>query len=223
VCEVTSAPRITSNTSRIAALIPYSPLSWPLRIGRLAIAWLFISVGIAFMIRGKLGVAPIDSLIKGLSDRTGINFGLVFIGVSAVFYAIGWCLRSPPGPGSVIGSFVIGPTVSVTLGLIPHDSSLTARIVFFGIGLGFVAAGICFAISTNLGPGPSEVLMLGMRRIGVPLVASRWLVDGIHLMLGWLLGGPLGIGTAIFLVTMGPMVTVGLRWLNYSPDIKSRS
>jgi uncharacterized membrane protein YczE len=198
--------------------VPYSPLSWPTRIVRLATAWLFISVGIAFMIRAKFGVAPIDSLIKGLSDRTGVNFGLVFIAVSIVFYTIGWLLRSPPGPGSLIGSFVIGPAINETLGLIPQNNSVTASVVFFGIGLGLVAAGICLAISTNLGPGPSEVLMLGVHRIGVPLVASRWLVDGIHIAIGFLLGGPLGIGTAIFLVTMGPMIKVGLRWLHYSPN-----
>lgn len=207
-----------SRSSRLAALLPYSPLTWPERITRIALAWLFISVGIALMIRAKFGVAPIDSLIKGLSDRTNANFGLVFIAVSALFYAIGWSLRSTPGPGSIIGSFVIGPAINQTLGMIPQENTVIVRIVFFGIGLALVAGGICLAISTNLGPGPSEVLMLGLHRIGVPLVASRWLIDGIHLTLGWLLGGPLGVGTAIFLATMGPMIKIGLRWLHYSPD-----
>ena len=103
------------------------------------------------------------------------------------------------------------------LRFVDEPESLAVRILFYAVGIIFVAIGICLAISTDLGPGPSEVVMLGLHRHGVSLVASRWIVDGVQMGLGFLLGGPLGIGTAIFLVVMAPMIKVGLRWLRYSP------
>lgn len=169
------------------------------------------------MIRARLGVAPTDTLNKGFSDTADIKFGLAFIAVSAVMYLIGWVLGSPPGPGSVVGSFIIGNVIDVMLRFVDEPESLAVRILFYAVGIIFVAIGICLAISTDLGPGPSEVVMLGLHRQGVSLVASRWIVDGVQMGLGFLLGGPLGIGTVIFLVVMAPMIKVGLRWLHYSP------
>ncbi len=204
---------------RLLLLVPSSPLNWKVRLLRLGGAFMFVAAGIALMLRAKLGVAPTDTLNKGFSDKTNLNFGLAFIAVSAVFYLIGWALGSPPGPGSVVGSLVIGNAISLMMRFVDEPSSIVIRSLFYTVGIVFVAAGICLAISTNLGPGPSEVVMLGLHRHGVPLVASRWIVDGVQMGLGFLLGGPLGIGTVIFLVAMAPMIKVGLRWLRYSPPV----
>ena len=53
----------------------------------------------------------------------------------------------------------------------------------------------------------------------VRVATSLRIVDGVQMGLGFLLGGPLGIGTVIFLVAMAPMIKVGLRWLRYSPPV----
>ncbi len=207
---------LPSRSQRLLDLVPPSPLSWPERLLRLAGAYLFVSTGIGLMIRARFGVAPTDTLIKGFADTVNINFGIAFIGISAVFYLIGWAMGSPPGPGSVVGSLLIGNAIDVMLSFVDEPTSLAVRIGFFAVGLVGVAIGICLAISTNLGAGPSEVVMLGLHRKGLPLVAARWIVDAVQMGLGFLLAGPLGIGTAIFLVVMGPMIKVGLRWLKYA-------
>jgi uncharacterized membrane protein YczE len=199
-----------------------SSLTWRVRIIRVLIAWATISVGIAFMIQAGLGVAPIDSLIKGLADVTHWNFGAVFIGVSVLFYALGWVLGSPPGPASVAGSFVIGPAINAVVHAVDKPSALILRAAFYIVGLLLVAVGICLIITTNLGPGPSEVLMLGFHRKGLPLVASRWIIDAAHLAIGFALGGPIGVGTAIFLVAMGPMIKFGLAQLQFVPLVADK-
>jgi uncharacterized protein len=80
-----------------------------------------------------------------------------------------------------------------------------------------VAFGVCCAISTDLGAGPSEVVMLGLHKKGVPLVAARWLIDAFHLTGAVIFGGPLGVGTILFLVLMGPLLKQGLKLLKYTP------
>jgi uncharacterized membrane protein YczE len=189
----------------------------PVRIGRLLVAWVLISVGIALLLRADYGVAPIDAFIKGLSDQVGIAFGVVFIAVSASFFAIGWALGSRLGVGSLTGSVFIGPGIDLVMGMLGEQTSVAVRIGMYVAGMIIIAFGICLAISTDLGPGPSEVLMLGVHRKGVPLVASRWIVDGSHLLLALLFRGPIGVGTILFLICMGPMVRLGLSWLRYDP------
>jgi uncharacterized membrane protein YczE len=175
------------------------------------------------MIRARLGVAPTDTFNKGFADTVKINFGLAFIVVSGLMYLIGWALGSLPGIGSIVGSLVIGNVIDVLLRFVDEPTPLTVRAVFYAVGIVFVAVGICLAISTELGPGPSEVVMLGLHRHGLSLVASRWIVDGAQMAVGFLLGGPLGVGTAIFVVVMAPMIKVGLRWLQYSPPVDAES
>jgi uncharacterized membrane protein YczE len=218
-CLVSAPLSVLSLPKRLLLLLPSSTLAWKVRLLRLGGAFMFVAAGIALMLRARLGVAPTDTLNKGFSDKTNLNFGLAFICVSAVLYVIGWALGSPPGPGSIVGSLVIGNAIAMMMRFIDEPSSIVIRSLFYVVGMVFVAAGICLAISTNLGSGPSEVVMLGLHRHGVPLVASRWIVDGAQMGLGFLLGGPLGIGTVIFLVVMAPMIKVGLRWLRYSPMV----
>ncbi len=210
-----------SRRQRLLLLVPSSELSWPVRLLRLAAAFLCVAVGIGLMIRAQFGVAPTDMLNKGFADTVNIKFGLAFIVVSGGMYLIGFALGSPPGPGSVAGSLIIGNVIDVMLRIVGEPTDLTVRIGFFAVGLVLVAAGICLAISTNLGAGPSEVIMLGLHRKGLSLVTSRWLVDGFQMGLGFALGGPLGMGTAIFLLVMAPMIKVGLRWLHYIPPVES--
>lgn len=175
------------------------------------------------MIRAQFGIAPTDMLNKGVADTANIKFGLAFIVVSGCMYLFGWALGSPPGPGSVVGSLIIGNVIDVMLGFVEEPNALAMRIAFFAAGIVLVAVGICLAISTDLGAGPSEVIMLGLHRKGLSLVVSRWLVDGFQMGLGFLLGGPLGVGTAIFLLLMAPMIKVGLRWLHYTPPVETTS
>jgi uncharacterized membrane protein YczE len=211
---------LPSRLQQLLSLVAPSTLTWRVRLFRLGAAFVCVAAGISLMIRARFGVAPTDTLNKGFADTVNIKFGLAFIAVSAVMYLIGWALGSPPGPGSVVGSIIIGNVIDVMLRFVDEPKSLAARSLFYAVGIMFVAIGICLAISTDLGPGPSEVVMLGLHRQGVSLVASRWIVDGVQMGLGFLLGGPLGIGTVVFLVVMAPMIKVGLRWLHYSPPVE---
>jgi uncharacterized membrane protein YczE len=199
--------------------VPPSNVGWPQRIGRLAVAWFCVALGIALMIRSDVGVAPIDSLITGLSDTTGIDFGIMFILVSITFFTLGGLLGSFPGVASVTGSLFIGPGIDRFLSLIDETTSLPLRSLFFAVGLLLVGFGVCCAISTDLGAGPSEVVMLGLHKKGMPLVAARWLVDAFHLTGALIFSGPLGVGTILFLILMGPLIKQGLKLLKYTPAV----
>jgi uncharacterized membrane protein YczE len=107
--------------------------------------------------------------------------------------------------------------VNLVLGLIPEQDRLSIRIPLFVVGLLVIAVAICLVIPTELGPGPTEVLMLGLVARGMDVVPARWISDGLPVAIGVALGGAFGAGTVIWVLCMGPMVKFGLRRLHYVP------
>ena len=63
----------------------------------------------------------------------------------------------------------------------------------------------------NLGPGPRDGLMTGLQRISDFPIA--WVRSGIELtvvLIGWILGGIVGIGTLVFAFGIGPSVAISI-------------
>jgi len=197
--------------------MPPSTLSLRARLLRLACSWVLIAIGVPLVVSAQLGVAPFDVFNTGIADVTGLSFGTVFVIDGLVFFGLGALLGARPGPASWVGAVAIGPMIDVALSLIPEPDLIAARVPMLVGGILVLAVGICLAISTDLGAGPTEVVMLGLiaHRIGV--VMSRWLSDGVPMLVGVALGGDLGVGTLVFLIAMGPLVKIGLRLLRYVP------
>jgi uncharacterized membrane protein YczE len=59
------------------------------------------------------------------------------------------------------------------------------------------------------------VFMLGLVHHRVGVVVARWISDLLPVVIGFAMGGALGVGTVVFLVTMGPLVKIGLRILSF--------
>ena len=185
------------------------------RILRLFASWILVAVGVPMLIRAELGVAPFDVFNTGMSHATGWSFGVGFIVNAMIYYAIGTLLGVRPGWGSVVGTIAIGPMVNIVLGIIPQQYAMAPRLGLLIGGTLIVAVAICLVITTELGAGPTEFVMLGLIRRGMSLVPARWIADGTPLVIGTLLGGAIGPGTLLFALSMGPMVKFGLRRLKY--------
>lgn len=184
---------------------------------RLAIAWPAVSLGIAMLLQARLGVAPFDVLNTGVARVVGASFAIVYLGVSLLFYAIGMLLGGRAGWASVVGTFVIGPLIGVFRSALPEPGTIIARSVMMVAASLILATAVCLVITTELGAGPTEVLMLGLIRRNVPIVAARWITDGVPLVIGALIGGAVGIATVIFAFALGPLIKFGLSVLRYTP------
>ena len=194
-----------------------SPLSTRTRLTRLVVSWVLVGVGVPMLVRAELGVAPFDVLNSGLNRTLGWSFGLCFIVSSVSFFALGWALGAPLGWASPVGTVVIGPIVNLVLSGIGHHEAMVVRVPLLLGGVMVIATAICLVVSTDLGPGPSEMVMLGLIHRGMPIIPARWISDGSPVVAGVLLGGAIGAGTALFAVVMGPLVRAGLRHLGYVP------
>jgi uncharacterized membrane protein YczE len=169
-----------------------------------------IGVGIGLSVRAELGLAPWDVLHQGLSDVTGISIGIMVILVGIVVLLAWVPLRQKPGIGTVINSIVIGLIADATLSAVPHVEAIAVRIpLFVGALLAFGLGGGLY-IGSGLGPGPRDGLMTAITARGFRLWKVRTILECSVLVVGFLLGGSVGIGTVVIALSLGPLTHFAL-------------
>jgi uncharacterized membrane protein YczE len=178
-----------------------------------------IGVGLALMVRARLGLGPWEVLHQGLSERTGIPIGTVGILVGFVVLLAWVPLRERPGVGTVCNVVIIGLVIDAVLALTPRVEALAGRWACLLVGVVLMGLGSGLYIGAGLGPGPRDGLMTGLGARGYSLRLVRTLIELTALALGWLLGGTVGIGTVIFAVAVGPLVQLFLGKLTIRPEV----
>ena len=181
------------------------------RILRLFFGLVLYGFGCAVTVAAGLGVDPWTVFAQGLSRVTGIGIGWItnIVGLGVLLLWIP--LRQKPGVGTVANILLVGTSLQLSLGLLPHPDSFWLQVLMLVAGVVFVAVASGLYIGAHFGPGPRDGLMTGMHaRFGWPIWACRLGVEGSVLVLGWLLGGTVGIGTVVFALGIGPLVHLAL-------------
>lgn len=198
--------------SRLALFVaPGERLRSTRRIIQLLIGLFLYGIAIALMVRAGIGVSPWDVLTQGLVHQTGLPFGLLTNLIGVVVLLLWIPLRQMPGVGTVLNVLLIGPSAQLGLWLIPQQTVPWIQGLVFAGGLALLAVATGLYIGARLGPGPRDGLMTGLhRRTGWRIWIVRTLIEVTVLIIGWILGGQVGIGTLAFALLIGPMVNVTL-------------
>lgn len=178
----------------------------PWRLAQLAVGLVLFGISIALMLAAGLGVDSWDVLHQGISRVTGIRFGWVVNGVSLAVLVLWLPLRQRPGLGTVANALVVGLVADATLANLAAPGDLPGQMLMLmtGITLNGVATGLY--IGAGLGPGPRDGLMTGLAaRTGKSIRLVRTLIELVVLTVGWALGGPVGLGTVAYAVSIGPL------------------
>jgi uncharacterized membrane protein YczE len=194
--------------------LPTLNLRDQLRAGRHLRRWLQLVVGlviaalsIAMMVEAHLGLDPWNVLHEGLVKHSGLSFGTVTV-ISGVVVLLLWIpLRQPLGLGTIVNAVLVGGLVDVALWLVPTPDDLWLRVMFLLVGVVLCGAAGAVYLGSHLGPGPRDGLMTGLvactgRSIGL----VRTTLEGSVLLVGFLLGGTVGIGTVVFALAIGPLI-----------------
>lgn len=197
------------------------PISTQLRrTPRLVLGLVLFGIGIAMIVLGDYGLPGWDVFHQGLSEITPLTIGTAVILVGAVIIGVLLVLREPIGLGTVANMLLIGLAMDATLFVFEEPSTWWARATLTLTGPVVVAIGSGLYLGVRLGPGPRDGLMTALARRGVTLWKARFAVEALALSAGYLLGGTVGWGTVWFLVSIGPLVQIALRFLSvpYAPD-----
>jgi hypothetical protein len=193
-------PRSLRRSARVALLVSGSAL---------------IAVGVAVMLWTGLGPGPLDVFIGAVRVRAGVSLTVALWLVIASLIGVAWLLGRRPGPGTLISPLIVGPVMQAVLSVLEHVdppdavafSAVIHLMAVFVVGLGAGAL-----IVSGLGAGSGELLASAASdRSGRAEPRIRMAFELAWLGAGIALGGPIGIGTVLVALTIGPAVAVGYR------------
>ncbi|GMV35158.1 MAG: hypothetical protein DCC59_09835 [Chloroflexi bacterium] len=183
------------------------------------IGYALFGVAIALTIRANLGTGTWPVLEVALARMTGWSVGAITIVVGFVVLAIALALGEKIGWGTLGNILFIGLWLDLMLWLIPPVEAnlpLQSAMLLGGILLQGVATAVY--IGVDVGAGPRDSLMLAMHRATkLSLRMARGSVEVTVLAIGWLMGGPVGIGTAVFALLIGPSIQWAFKVFDVHP------
>ena len=176
------------------------------RLPQLFVGLMLYGVSLGMLVRADVGVAPWDVLHLGIVEHLDLSLGTVLVATSFVVLLLWIPLREKPGIGTIANALVIGPCTDATLAVVDQPHALAWRIVLMLGGVALCALATAMYIGAQFGRGPRDGLMTGLvRSTGLSIRLIRTALEVSVVIVGLLLGGPLGVGTVVFALTIGPL------------------
>jgi uncharacterized membrane protein YczE len=188
------------------------------RLAQLLVGLALYGVSLAFVLRAGLGLAPWDVLHQGLAEHLDATVGQMVIAVSFVVLLLWIPLRERPGFGTFANAVLVGVFVDLTLLVLDPAQAWPARVLLLLGGVLLNGLATALYIGASLGPGPRDGLMTGLvRRTGHSVRLVRTVIEVTVLVVGFLLGGSVGVGTLLYAFAIGPVAHALLPLLTITP------
>jgi uncharacterized membrane protein YczE len=183
----------------------------PLRVLILFFGLAIFGLGDSLFIQAGIGNAPWTVFAEGLTYKTGMSIGFATFVIS-VFVLLLWIpLKERPGFGTLSNIVLIATFIELGTHIFPEANSFTVGIIYNFIGISLVGIGSALYITCGLGPGPRDGAMTGLHyRTGVRVGRVRMAIEVTVLAIGFLMGGTVGVGTALFALFIGQSVAISL-------------
>ncbi len=198
-------------------------VSYLKRLARLVFGLFLYGLGSFLSVQAYVGLAPWDAFAMGLTNIVDMSFGTSVILTGVIVLVIDLFLREKVGVGTILNTILIGTFVNMIegWGLIPKMQAFLPGVLMLLLGQCVICVGSVFYIGAGLGCGPRDALMvaLGKRFNKVPIGAVRALLEGSVLLIGFLLGAKVGVGTVIAVLGIGFILEWTFRLFRF--DVKA--
>ncbi|WP_245830906.1 YczE/YyaS/YitT family protein [Sediminibacillus massiliensis] len=184
----------------------------------LLIRWAFLlsgiiilALGITLTIKAKdLGISPWDVFHYGLFLKLGLTIGVWSIVSGLVIVLITFIFtKTIPKIGTFLNMVLIGVFIDIFNWTIPSFEDFWMEVFLFLTGIFITACGVGIYVAPGLGAGPRDSVMLNLSDwTGWRVSYVRSGIELIICMIGWLLGGPVGMGTILIVLCLGPLVGI---------------
>ena len=183
----------------------------PVTLILLVFGLFLFGLGESLLITSSAGVGPYTVLAQGISNLSGWSIGLSTFVIS-IFVLLMWIpLKQKPGMGTILNAFIIALTIEFSIDYLPYPETYPMQILQVVVGVLIIGIGSGFYLIANLGAGPRDGLMIGLqKKTNLPIYSIRTIIEVSVVIVGWIMGGVVGLGTAIFAFGIGPSVALGL-------------
>jgi uncharacterized membrane protein YczE len=172
------------------------------------VGFLLFGLSIDVIVKASIGLDSWDVFQMALTYHLPITFGESNIGVALLVILFDLLLREPLGWGTLANAIFIGLWVDALLPYTPAaPPMMSLQIGYLLLGTLIMGFATAIYIGVDAGAGPRDTLMLGISRVGrVSVRVARTGMELTVVALGWLLGGPVWLGTLIAALAIGPAV-----------------
>jgi len=178
------------------------------------------SLGIALSLNAQIGYAPWEVLHVGMAKTFGMTIGEVSIIVGFLILLVTAYCGEDIGIGTIANMIVIGLVLDLILYLdfLPVAGNMFSGLLMLISGLFTIALGSYFYIASAFGAGPRDGLMVLLtRKTGLPIGLCRGGIELAAVIIGWFLGGLVGIGTVVSALMIGFCVQITFKLLRFDP------
>lgn len=198
------------------------PIHWkrfPLDLLKIQIGFGLFGMSVAILIRANLGTSAWAVLDVALSQIFHVTPGTITVLMGFVVLSLVLIMREPIGWGTLANILSIGPWEDFSLWLIPSiKDNMPLQISMLLIAIALLGLASAIYIGVDAGAGPRDSLMLAIKRkTGASIRVARGAIEVSVVLIGWLLGGPAGVGTVVFALLIGPSVQLGFKLLKVQP------
>ena len=188
---------------------------------RIVLGLLVFAFGVHLTIFANIGLAPWDCLGMGISYHTPLNYGLSMTLMAVTVLIIDIILKEKIGYGTIIDALLTGNFVQMfnNINPLPLNTNMWLGIVIMVIGFIFMALGMAIYMKSEQCCGPRDALLVGLgkRMPKIPIGIVEIALWAVVLFIGWLLGGPVGIGTLISTFGAGLVMQLVYSFMHFEP------
>jgi uncharacterized membrane protein YczE len=189
------------------------------RLFRLNLGLFIYGLALSMLVNARVGIPPWDVFAQGISLQLHTSYGVASIIVSSIVLIFWIPLKIKPGVGSIFNAILIGLWMDFWTPLLPKLDLYWENLAMFLLGMCTVAFATGLYITSNLGSGPRDGLILGLtKRLGWKVWQVRTMIEVLVLGFGWVMGGQVREGTLIFAVCIGYLMQGSLKFFKYQPN-----
>lgn len=171
--------------------------------------------GIDLTVKSYLGVAPWEIFQVAVNELSGISLGRVGQLIGLILVVITFlAAHIKPRWGTLTTLFLVGSFVDIWYPYVPEVQPLAGRVLMLLAGIGMIGLATGLYLKVDLGAGPRDAAMFAICKLtGKSVRFARTSMEVFILVVGTLMGGPFGVGTIVYALTIGPVVQFFLRLL----------
>ena len=177
----------------------------------LCLGLIFFGFGEGLLIVSGIGASPWNVLHQGIALNFGLSIGTIAFLVSFLVLLLWFFLDQKIGMGTIINFIIIAIMIDVTIYYFDKPNKFFLQLIMIFAGILIVGFGTAMYLIANLGAGPRDGLMTGLqKKTNAPIALVRTSIEIIVVLLGWFLGGIVGVGTLFYALGIGPVVALCL-------------